>query len=131
MRLSAYVGRKEEELGGLGMIEPTRKEILKLRKMLTDEDEWIRKNAAWVFGNHPGHAKEALPSLLKALDDEDVYVRLWSVKALGELGSEASVALEKLQKIANEDPYDGQFMMIKFPVRHMAREAIDQIRDKP
>ena len=112
------------------MVEPTRKEILKLKEMLTAEDEWMRKNAAWVFGNNPGHAKEALPSLLKALDDEDVYVRLWSVQALGELGPDAASALEKLERMAKEDPYDGQFMMIKFPVRHMAKEAIVRIKRK-
>jgi HEAT repeat protein len=126
----SFAGWKEEEPGGAGMVEPTRMEILKLKQMLTADDKWMRKNAAWVFGNNPGHAKKALESLLIALDDEDPYVRLWSAKALGELGPEAAPALEKLERLAKEDPYDGQFMMIIFPVRHMAREAIGKIKSK-
>jgi len=113
------------------MIQPTRKEILKLKKMLTDEDDWMRKNAAWVFGNHPDEARDVIPALIRALEDDDAYVRFWSAKALGKIGSDASDALEMLNNMAENDPFDGQFLMIKFPVRYMAREAIDQIRDKP
>ena len=113
------------------MIKPTQEEIRKLRKMLTDKDEWMRKNAAWVFGNNGTHAKEVLPALIGALGDEDPYVRMWSAKALGELGSDAKDAIPKLQELAEDDPFKDQFILQEFPVRYFAREAIDQILDKP
>ncbi len=113
------------------MFEPSRAEILKLKRMLTNQDEWMRKNAAWVFGNNPERAREVIPALIRALDDNDAYVRLWSAKALGKIGTGATDALDKLTELAESDPYDGQFLMIKFPVRYMAREAIDRIKDKP
>ncbi|MHC4537808.1 MAG: HEAT repeat domain-containing protein [Planctomycetota bacterium] len=79
--------------------EATQKKITELIAQLGDENDTVRRDAAWNLGRiadskTQSFVKEAVQPLLKALVDKSPYVRTYAASALGKIGD--IIALQPL-----------------------------------
>ena len=72
-----------------------------LIRLLNDQEDSVRSNAAWGIGRIGKDAKEAVPFLLDALNDRCCDVRRFAATALGEIGD--LLAVEPLKTLAKID----------------------------
>ena len=79
------------------------KELLPtLKESLMDEEDRVRRYAAWTLGKFGAVAREAVPDLIKALDDSDPLVRGFACEALGLMGAEAKTAVPAITKLLDD-----------------------------
>jgi HEAT repeat protein len=62
-----------------------------LIRLLNDQEDSVRSNAAWGIGKMGEDAKDAVPFLLDALNDRCCDVRLFAATALGEIGDPSAI----------------------------------------
>ena len=92
-----------------------------IAEKLRDEDESVRRRAAWtlVMGLR---AEPVIPELIAALDDRSNSVRWGAAVALGEVGSPSVVAEDHLRRLAKSD--------VDMNVRAAALTALNKIQGK-
>ncbi|MFT5090543.1 MAG: hypothetical protein ACI906_003572 [Candidatus Latescibacterota bacterium] len=92
--------------------------IPQLQRALTDDDQWVRRNAVEALGNMGPSAAEAVPSLCENLRDSCELVRHNTALTLAKIGPAAAQAEPALKEaLADENLY----------VRENARIALNHI----
>ena len=71
--------------------------MTELLRLLTDETDTVRVQAALTIGNLKGNRKCAVSAIRKLLADQNGYVRQAAIIALGNLGADARSALQDLR----------------------------------
>ena len=73
------------------------------RALLKDDDERVRRNAAWALTKVPGTAKAVLPALQEATKSASPFIRRTACIAMAWFGKDAAAALPDLLKVLDAE----------------------------
>jgi HEAT repeat protein len=90
-----------------------------LTELLKDDDEWVRRAAAWALGKIGPEAKTATPALTELLRDK--WVRQTAASTLGNIGPEAKTAIPALTELLQDTDKD---------LGKTAAEALQKIKEE-
>ncbi|MFH1924551.1 MAG: HEAT repeat domain-containing protein [Planctomycetota bacterium] len=93
--------------------------VLTLAKLLQDEREYVRSDAAEALARIGPNAQGALSALVQATHDDDWSVRRYVAESLGNIGGVAKAAIPALEELARDKDSS---------VRRAAGEALKRIR---
>ncbi|VVB73226.1 HEAT repeats [uncultured archaeon] len=97
----ARIDVKLDGISRIGNMKDAAAAVPALVRLLNDQDENVRFNAAWAIGKIGKGVKEAAPFLMDALNDACCDVKRASATALGEIGDPS--AISHLETLANID----------------------------